>query len=208
MSFLLLCFLLAAPADFTGKWNMTATTPGGREIKFEMSVRDEGGKLSCELTSERGSMAVEQPVISGEELSFSIQPDGSPVRVKLARSGGDVKGSYTTADGETGGLTGKKAVAGSSIAGTWRLVAKRPSGADFYGKLDLKEESGKWTGTLASEEGDAFPLTEVRVQGSECTFVVSTPEGSFNCKVTIEGNAGKGSYKAGEGTSYEFSVSR
>jgi len=104
----LLVFLLAcvcSAADFTGAWNLTAKTADGRELKVQLVLKGEADKLAGTISSNEGSMDLDEVKVSGDDLSCKIAYHGG-TSIALKASGNSLKGSFTTADGAKGSLEG------------------------------------------------------------------------------------------------------
>jgi imidazolonepropionase-like amidohydrolase len=99
--------------DVGGVWALTVLTPGGtreQELKIKMS---EAGKISGDLVSERGEVAVEEGRMRGDELSFQITRTMGPRTLEI---------SYTLeVDGEA--LSGLAVAGGRKIEVTGERTA-------------------------------------------------------------------------------------
>ncbi len=103
-------------SDVSGTWALELSTPGGtREITAELEM-SEDGKVTGELTSERGTRAVEKGRMSGDQLTFKTTQTMGPRTVEA---------SYSLAVDED-------AVTGSLSAGprSMDLSGKRTAAAD------------------------------------------------------------------------------
>jgi hypothetical protein len=194
---LLLSVCAAAAADLTGKWNVTATAPGGdREYKMELELRNEGGKLAGTMTSTQGSIALEQVVLEGDQLSYTIPTGSGGYKIKFTVAADALNGSYTSPDGTTGKAVATRAAA-ADIAGRWKGAAKSDAGREYSLELDLAVDAGRVRGTLTVPQG-SVPIEEARLDGGEFTFKVHADEGTYTVKLAVTGNEMTGSY-AGPG---------
>ena len=199
----LVCLSAAAAGDVTGTWNVTATTPKGREHKVQMVLKDEGGKLVGTMSSEQGSIALQDLKLAGDELSYRIPASGGYV-VKLTVAGAEMNGTFTAADGAAGKVTASRAAAAKavSVAGHWNCDVKSGSGRLYKLQLDLAEEGGKLSGAITRSDGSA-PVDDAKLEGNELSFKVAADGTVYTVKLTVEGETLKGSYTspAGEGGS-------
>lgn len=196
-----LCLSAAAAADITGTWDVTATTPSGRERKMQMVLKQEDGKLSGVMSGEQGSVALEEVKFAGGELSFRL-PVGGGVVVKATLAGAAITGAYTTPDGDTGKVTASRAAAAKAapVAGHWNCEAKPASGQPFKLQLDLAGEDGKLGGTITRADGSA-PLDDVKLEGNGLSFKVSADDTIYTVKLTVGGETLAGSYTTTAGDS-------
>jgi hypothetical protein len=185
---------MAAAADVAGKWNVTATTSSGREYKLELELKNEGGKLTGTMASSEGSIALEDVQLNGDQLSYKL-PAGAGYAVKFTVAGDSMKGTFSGGDGATGQTTAVRAGAAASggIAGKWKMSANSSGGRQYDVQLDLAQEGGKITGTASVPDGSA-PIEEAKLDGDQLTFKISNGEGVYSLKLTVAGNAMKGSY--------------
>ncbi|HJZ97942.1 MAG TPA: hypothetical protein VKE70_15635, partial [Candidatus Solibacter sp.] len=81
--------------------------------------------------------------------------------------------------------------AAADIAGIWKAVVDTPNGA-MESTLDLKVQGTKLTGTVASAQMPATPISDGKVDGDNLSFVVKRdgPNGQFviNYKGTVSGD--------------------
>ena len=195
------CAWAAASADVTGKWNMTAITPSGREMKLEMEIKGEPGKLAGVLVGPQGSVTLEEVTLNGDELLYKIPVEGSAYRIKFAVTGDRMKGTWTSPDGNTGPVSAARAAAAASaggVLGQWKVQARSASGQEHRLELAVSEEAGKLAAKLIASDGEVITLQDVRLEGSEFSFKVPVSEGTYSVKMTVTEGAMKGTYSGPE----------
>lgn len=57
----------------------------------------------------------------------------------------------------------------AKLAGAWNMNSLTPDGDTVPWKLTLKQQDGKWTGSIASEQGEN-PISNVKVEGAKIHF--------------------------------------
>ncbi|MCX6625000.1 MAG: hypothetical protein NTY38_28855 [Acidobacteria bacterium] len=194
-------FLIAAVAMFgadpSGRWNLTAQSPSGQDYKLGLTLKSEAGKWTGEMDSERGTVPVADLQVSGDSVSYKISVGANDYAIKLAISGDTVKGTFTGTNGATGPVTGSRAAASAapagSVAGTWKGTAKTSRGKEYNIRLLLREEQGKWTGNLASDEGEVG-LANIKPAAAGVTFDIPLDEGTYQVKMTVAGSEAKGTF--------------
>jgi hypothetical protein len=93
----------AAASPVAGKWKLAATTPDGNEMKVDLDLKDDGGKLSGTLTIPDGTtLPISEAKLEGGALSFKLNTDQGAFILKLNLDGAKGKGTYQTPDGATG----------------------------------------------------------------------------------------------------------
>jgi hypothetical protein len=203
----MLVSLLAA--DISGKWEVTAQAPNGRATKAELILKEDGGKITGTLGSERGAVDVAGAKLEGGELTFKLELDPG-FGVKLAVAGESMKGTATAGDGAVWQVTvvrpGKAAAAGP-VTGKWKLSAMAPDG-EHNAQIEFKEEEGKLAGAILLDGGTAIPLREVKLEGQELAFTVTAQGGVYTMKLTVSGDSMKGTFAGTEGATGTVTASR
>jgi hypothetical protein len=74
---LLTCVALAAVAaapraDVVGAWTLTYTTSDGVKLESVLTVTREGDKLTGTISSPRGSIALNEISVTGDDIAFAI----------------------------------------------------------------------------------------------------------------------------------------
>ena len=199
---------LAAAADVTGNWNLTATAPGGDEHRAQLELKNEGGRLSGMLTGPEGAIALEDVRLAGDQLSWRLPVQGGFV-LKLTVAANSMKGTYTGADGTSGpvAVTRAAAAAGASVAGQWKGTAKSSGGRLYHIVLDVASQDGKITGTLSADEG-SLPIQDARLEADRFSFKLTTDDGEYTIKLTVSANQMKGTYAGPGGESGSVELSR
>jgi hypothetical protein len=62
----------AARADVVGAWTLTYTTKDGVKIESVLTVTKEGDKLAGTISSPRGSVALNEISVTGDDIAFAI----------------------------------------------------------------------------------------------------------------------------------------
>ena len=85
----------AAAQDVVGAWNMTYTTRDGVKMSSTLTLKNEGGTLAGAISSARGSVALDEVSVKGEDVAFAIIRVGFGDRIRIEYSG-KVKGDTMT----------------------------------------------------------------------------------------------------------------
>ena len=143
--------------DVTGTWDLELETPGGlRDINAEFEMTPDG-KVTGELTSERGTRTVEKGRVSADELTF---------KTTQTRGERTFQASYLltfTEDRTTGSLTAGSTV--MELTGE-RTSSAPPAGADgddepLVTMDELERAMALYTGPV--RELEAFAITHATV---------------------------------------------
>jgi len=95
---LLLCSASAAAvrqADVAGAWKMTYTTKDGVKMESTLTLKNEGGVLSGSIDSPRGTVALNEVTVKGEEIAFAVIRVGFGDTIRIDYRG-TVKGDTMT----------------------------------------------------------------------------------------------------------------
>ncbi|MEJ5369755.1 MAG: hypothetical protein WHT08_15690 [Bryobacteraceae bacterium] len=206
-----LCLMAAAclAADAAGKWKVVANAPDGNSYHVTLVLKDEGGKLSGVLESDRGQMPLANVSYANGELRFDLMLDMGAIPFRLKVDGDKLSGTLTAPDGSTGSVTGQReAAATSSIAGKWEISATDPDGTPRRATFDLKQDGERITGTVMTENGDALPIAGGKVNGSAFEFKVSIGEGDVVISGKVAGDTVSGEYKIPTGEAGKFTGKR
>ncbi len=207
---------VALAASPVGKWKVAASTPDGNTHNVDLVVKEDAGKLSASIESERGSMPLQDVAFANDELTFKLTLDVGPIPFKLKIDGDTMKGTITIPDGSTGTVTGKRdgaaaAAAASSavptVAGKWKVSSKDAEGNTMKVTIELKQDGEKLTGQLWLENGDGAPISDGKVKGNEVSFKLEA-DGTYEISGTVDGNSISGSYKTPNGSKGTFTGSR
>lgn len=213
---LILATVLALPAfgnSFLGVWSVSAVDPEGQVHKSEMTIEQDGSGLKGSVKAGQYAIPMRDVQLQGEELVFKLPWEGMTLTIKLRASGDELKGTFTTPEGDSGPITAKRtggapAAAGESVAGRWKVTAVTGGGREMKIDLELKEAEGKWTGNLVTPDGMMLPLSEIAAAGREVSFKIPTDQGSFLIKMALEGGSMTGSYTTPDGTTGKITATR
>lgn len=212
---LMLAFCVSAFGGVVGKWKVAANAPDGNVYNVDLIVKDDAGKASAVLASERGEMPLQEVTIAGDDLTFKLVMDMGPIAFKLKAEGDNLAGAMTLPDGSGGKVTGKRDGAAAapaaaatsttaSAAGKWVVVSKTPDGGEMKVTMDITEAAGKYSGQVTTENGDVAPVTDIKLEGDVFSFKVPTDEGAWAGTGTLAGKEIKGKVKAPNGTDMTF----
>ncbi len=207
----LLCVMAAAclASGAAGRWKMVANAPDGNAYHVTLVLKDEGGKLSGVLESDRGQMPLANVAFVNGELRFDLMLDMGAIPFRLKVEGDKLSGTLTAPDGSTGPVTGQReAAATGSIAGKWEISATDPDGTGRRATFDLKQDGERITGTLMTENGDALPIAGGKVNGGAFEFKVSIGEGDIVISGKLAGDTVAGEYKIPTGEAGKFTGRR
>ena len=87
--------------------------------------------------------------------------------------------------------------AAADVAGKWNVIAKTPSGAEHKAVLELKEEGGKVTGSMASAE-TTLPIENVKLEGDRLSYTLAA-DGEYKIAFTVARDEMKGTYTTPDG---------
>lgn len=90
---------LGARADVAGAWNMTYTTREGVKMASTLTLKMEGEKLTGTISSPRGTIALDEVSVTGDEIAFAIIRVGFGDKIRIDYTG--------TVKGDTMSLTMK-----------------------------------------------------------------------------------------------------
>jgi len=94
-----------AANSLLGKWKVAAARPDGSELKVELEIKDEGGKLTGSLTMPDGvALPLSEVKLEGNNFTAKLPTDQGNYVVKLTLEGLEGKGTYQSPDGSTGAL--------------------------------------------------------------------------------------------------------
>jgi hypothetical protein len=87
MRTLLLCFVIsavsAAGADIAGLWKAAYTMPDGYKHESNFDLQVSGTKVTGKVTSKRGTVAIDEGTVQGDQVSFTVirRGNGDELRV-------------------------------------------------------------------------------------------------------------------------------
>ncbi len=206
--------LSAFAADVAGKWNAVAQDPSGTEIKAELSLKLDGGKLSGTMGGPEGTIQLESIEFKDNVLTYKLDYGGTPVTVKMTLNGDKLKGNYTTDGGDSGPIEAtriveKAAATASPVAGDWKVTTAGPDGSPIKLLLTLKQEDSKWSGQIVIEEyGMTVPLADIKVDGRGFTCNVPTDQGTYALEAKVSDEKIEGTSTSPDGTKNKLTGTR
>lgn len=207
-----LCLIAAASlaADVAGRWKVAANAPDGNTYNVTLVVKDEGGKLTGVLDSERGQMPLANVVYSDGELRFDLMLDMGPIPFRLKVDGDKLSGTLTAPDGSAGTVTGQREApaAAAAVEGKWEITATDPDGTARRATLDLKPEGEQLKGAITLDSGDTLPISAGEVNGGAFEFKVFIGDGDIAVSGKVAGDAVAGEYKMPTGETGKFTGKR
>ncbi len=207
-----LCLFASASmaADVAGRWKLVANAPDGNAYHVTLVLKDDGGRLGGVMESDMGQMPVANVVHSGNELRFDLMLDMGPIPFRLKIDGNKVTGTLTAPDGSSGTVTGERegAAAQAAAAGKWEIMATDPDGTQRRATLDLRQNGGGVTGSIALDTGDTLPISAGKVEGDTIRFRVSIGDGDIEVAGKVSGDTVSGEYKIPTGETGKFTGKR
>lgn len=199
--------LASGPA---GRWKLVANAPDGNSYNVTLIVKDDGGRLSGVLESERGQMPVQNVVYANGELRFDLVLDMGAIPFRLKIDGDRVSGTLTAPDGSTGSVTGQRegGAASSQLSGKWEITAVDPDGTQRRATLDLKQDAAQLAGTITVETGESLPITEGKVDGNAVSFKIFVGGGEIAVSGSVSGDTVTGAYTLPTGEKGRFTGKR
>ena len=82
---------VAAPADVAGAWDLSYKTTDGVKMASTLTLKIEGDGLTGTISSPRGSVAIEEASVKGDDIAFAIVRVGFGDRIRIDYTG-KVKG--------------------------------------------------------------------------------------------------------------------
>ncbi len=114
-SLALVCLLLipvwvsAADKPIVGSWDCVSSTPGGGEMRFTLTVKEQDGKLIGTAGSDQGEIPITDPKFENGTFSFKVVMDSETYDVNVKVAGDKLDGAWK-GGGETGAIKGNKKV--------------------------------------------------------------------------------------------------
>ena len=78
---------VAARADIVGSWTLSYTTKDGVKIESTLTVKMEGDKLTGTISSARGSVALNEISVQGDDIAFAIVRVGFGDTIRIDYTG-------------------------------------------------------------------------------------------------------------------------
>lgn len=199
-----------AAANPAGRWNLTAQTPAGKEYKLGLTLKNDGGKWTGEMDSERGSVPLSELQVTDTSISYKIDVGDAAYTIKLELTGDSAKGTFAGSNGANGPVNGSRegaAAPATSFAGEWKGTAKTSKGKQYNVRLTLRETEGKWTGNLATDEGEVG-LANIKAEKTDLTFDIPLDDGTYQVKMSMAGTSAKGTFSGPGDVTGTLDVSR
>lgn len=211
-TFLALSVFAAAcfASDVAGRWKLAANAPDGNTYNVTLVVKEEGGKLSGVLDSERGQMPLANVAFANGELRFDLVLDMGAIPFRLKIDGDKVTGTLTAPDGSTGSVTGQRepSASAASASGKWEISATDPDGTTRRATLDLKQEGEKLTGQITMDSGEALPISAGKASADAISFKIPIGDGDIVVTGKLSGDTVAGEYTLPTGEKGKFSARR
>ena len=80
-----------ARGDVTGAWNLAYTTREGVKMTSTLTLKMDGDKLTGTISSPRGTVALDEVSVTGDDIAFAIIRVGFGDKIRIEYSG-KVKG--------------------------------------------------------------------------------------------------------------------
>jgi hypothetical protein len=201
-----LTILLAVPAfaGIAGRWDVTSTTADGEKIKTLLVVAENAGKVEVNLSIGDQKLPVSNVAFADDQLSLRLMWGETGVNLKAKLDGDKLAGNWVADTGDTGPISAVRiaeaAAAGSNAfyTGKWKLTAARPDRDPIKVDLELKEEGGKWSGSLVTSDGMQVPAT-VAMDSGNLTVTIDAGSAVYTLKLAKDGDAMKGTAAGPDG---------
>jgi hypothetical protein len=77
----------AGPADVAGAWDMSYKTTEGVKMASTLTLKLDGDALTGTISSPRGSVAIEEVSVKGDDIAFAIVRVGFGDRIRIDYTG-------------------------------------------------------------------------------------------------------------------------
>jgi hypothetical protein len=84
---LVFCVGAARAADIDGKWKLLYITENGLHRESTLEVKEDGGKLSGKVSSERGTALIDTGAVNQNQISFSLLRKGNGDEIRVEYTG-------------------------------------------------------------------------------------------------------------------------
>jgi len=202
--------LAAVPAvaqtSVSGDWDVTIQSPQGSNT-VKVTLTQDGEKVKGLFKTQMGELPFEG-TLTGSDLKFAytLPFQGQMIDITMT---GKVEGESITGTANFGGMaegnwSAKRAaadngaaaaaapaaavppaatVAKSGAAGQWDVMFKTPNG-DFPASATLKDDSGKLSGTFASQMGEVPVNGTLDGKALKLLMTTQTPQGNLDVTMT------------------------
>ncbi len=202
-----LTILLTVPAfaGIAGRWDVTSTTADGEKIKTLLVVAETAGKVEVNLSIGDQKLPVSNVAFADDQLSFRLMWGETGVNLKAKLDGDKLAGNWVADTGDTGPISAVRIAEATAAAGAnafytgkWKLTAERPDRDPIKVDLELKEEAGKWSGSLVTPDGMQVPAT-VAMENGNITITVDAGNAVYTLKLAKDGEGMKGTAAGPDG---------
>ena len=103
----------AAPADastLTGTWDLVSETPDGDQVKWDLTFKDDNGKVTAVASSENGEIPVKDLKLDGDTITFTVSYQDNDYEITLTVSGTSLAGKWS-GNSSDGSIKGTKRAA-------------------------------------------------------------------------------------------------
>ena len=96
----------------------------------------------------------------------------------------------------------------AGVAGKWKVVSIGPDGGTYNSEMTIKDNAGKLTGSVTTEQFGTIALQDVEYQTNELSFKLSLEFGLLTFKVKVDGDTFKGQFSMGDGAAGDVTGKR
>lgn len=96
----------SAAGILSGVWKLTAERPNGSKTNLDLEIQSE--KAAVLRSAEGQSIPLDQIVITGEQISFTVALPQGNIKLQLKLDGTLLKGTWATPDAVTGPVEGRR----------------------------------------------------------------------------------------------------
>lgn len=97
----------AADCPAAGSWKVTAVTPSGEEMVWNLVIKDTDGKLSGQLSGDPGEFPLSDVTFAESVLKAKLDVD-TTYTIELKVDGDKLEGKWKNAEGASGPIKGQK----------------------------------------------------------------------------------------------------
>ena len=95
-------------ANVTGKWNLSATSADGTEVKYTLIIESQGDSYTGVISADEGEVVLRDVKVKDGQLSFKVETDDANYEVSASVDGDTMKGTYKVNGNSGGTFTGKR----------------------------------------------------------------------------------------------------
>jgi hypothetical protein len=197
----------ATAGGITGAWSSVAVTSQG-ELLLALDLKQDGEKITGTVSSELGSLPIQNATFKGDTLQFDIDLNGTVYRTNAAFKDDKFSGRWVnvgTNDGGAWSATRKVAPPPSATAagsfpleGTWNAVAETPDGPRPF-QLVLKQSGTGISATIVTPEGN-IPIPKAAFANNLLTLEVEFGGGSYRIEASLANGKLAGKWSSASGS--------